>query len=155
MGFADSVKKVSEPTVVELEAVLEDGKRAAIKCRPLISVDYFSLGDTGFDAIPILTGQKNPEDLSNEERVKMYSWMRAVVAKACFSVRDIEGDQSVWKPVKCVLEDMDEPVLENGKNKISVRMLEALNGGEIVEVANAIISRTNFSRELPKRKAKS
>ena len=85
----------------------------------------------------------------------MYGWMRAVVAKACVAVRDLEGDLSVWKPVKCILEDLDEPVLENGKNKISVRMIEALNGGEIVEVANAIISRTNFSKELPKRKSKS
>ena len=44
MGFADTLKKASEPTTVELETMLEDGKRAAIKCRPLISVDYFSLG---------------------------------------------------------------------------------------------------------------
>lgn len=149
MGFLDAAQKAAEPTVVELTAFLDDDKKAAVKCRPLVSIDYFSVQSDGFNAIPILTGTKQVDELDVEERLKMYGWMREIVKKAVVAVRDIRDGQSVWQPVVMNGDDMEAPTLdEHGKLHISVRMLEALNEGTVADIAGAIINRTNTSREM-------
>ena len=160
MGLLEAVRSAVEPLTVELQAVLEDGERAAVKCRPLISVDYFGMTASGFDAIPVLTGAKRSDDLSVKERMQMYSWMREVVAKSIVAIRDVEDGKSVWRDAECIIGDLDPTEIQvagNGKFQLSVRMIENLNGGEIVEVANAIISRTNVStrKEWGKRRVRS
>lgn len=151
MGFLDTVNKAKEPITVELKSVLEDGKRAAVKCRPLIAIDYFSMGAaSGYDAIPVLTGEKRAEAMSTAEKMKLYEWFREVVCRSVIQVRDVKDGQSIWQPVKFVLDEM-EPVTDNGTMRLSLRILEELNGGEVIDVANAIINRTNFSQEIPKR----
>lgn len=158
MGFLAVAAKATEPHVVELLTELEDGERAAVKCRPLISIDYLSMPNGVSAAIPILTGQRAPsDDMDAAERTRLYMWMREVVKKAVIAVRDVtEEGESVWRPVVMVDDIAEpEPVAEGDPRiKLPLRILENLNGGEIIDVANAIIMHTNNSKPMEGAKRK-
>lgn len=151
MGLVDLAQRAFEPMVVELSMKLDDKKPAAVKCRPLVTIDYFSMSTNGFSStIPILTGQKNPDDLDAGDKIKMYMWYREIVKISVASVRDTDDDGgTIWRPVVMKDDSLEAPFVDDeGKAHLSVRILEMMNDGSVAEIATAIIERTNKSTEL-------
>lgn len=151
MGFISAAAKATEPHVVELLTELEDGKRAAVKCRPLITIDYMSMPNGVSATVPILTGGAAVDAMDATEKMKLYMWMREVVKKAVVAVRDVTEDgQSVWRPVVLV-DDIAEPepvAPDDPTLKVPLRVIENLNGGEVIDIANAIVLHTNTSKQM-------
>lgn len=151
MGFTEVANKLSRPHEIELGTLLEDGKPAAVRCRVLVTIDFFGVETDGFnEAVPILTGEKKPDDLAPAERFRMYKWFRELVHMSIISVRDIlEDNSTIWRPVVWEDESVEETFRDDeGKQHINVRTLEKMNGGEIAGLANAILQRANHSPEL-------
>ena len=151
MGFTEVANKKSQPHEVELAATLEDGKPAAVRCRVLVTIDFFGVDTPGFnESIPILTGEKSAEDLAPVERLNMYKWFRELVAKAVVSVRDVlEDGSTIWRPTIFENESIEEAFLDDeGKLHLNVRIIEKMNNGDISGLATAIIQRANHSPEM-------
>lgn len=152
MGLIEIVKKRWEPTIVEMDVKLEDGKPIQVKCRPLVAMDYLSIAIEGFNTVPIITGRKADEDLDPEEQVNAYRWMRELTKKAIYQISSTdEGGKRVWLDVEWLTDEVEAPESDGKKIKISLKHLEALAEGMVGRVAKAVIERSNFGLEAPKR----
>lgn len=151
MGIIDLAQKEFEPIIVDLKLIASDGKPAALKCRPLVLLDFYSIQmKNGKSTVPILTGQKSPDDMTEADKLALYAWFRELVRISAFAIRDNDdAGNEIWRQLVFEPETLEKPFYgKDGSAHFSLRWLEQINGGDIANVANAIIERANTSREL-------
>lgn len=152
MGLIDIVNKKWEATLVDLDEKLEDGKPIQVKCRPLVAMDYLSIAIEGFDTVPIITGRKKEDDLDPEEQMNAYRWMRELAKKAIYQMSNLDdAGKRIWTDVVWLDDSAEAPEMSGTAIKISLKHMEALAEGMVGRVAKAVIERSNFGLEAPKR----
>jgi len=154
MGFLEELKRRKQPIIIDLPVVLEDGKPAQIKCRPVVPGELMNRLD-GVGGIPI--AQPGLErDVPKDEALKLYRWACSVLIRSIFAIRTIEDGEEVWIDIELTDdEDADTPqdLPADGKKpeRTLLRLIDFdyFDSDFVNRVANEVlITNTNFGGDI-------
>jgi hypothetical protein len=144
MGFIEKLRESEAGHIFTFDGtVQEDGKPYQIRCRPMVTGDFLAITVGEFASIPIITGQKQADEASLEDRKAYYDYFKVIIKRCATLFRDVDKGVETW----CNIEWHDgerDSMREGDVMYLKIADLERIQSDVVWVLGNQIINWANF-----------